>query len=112
MKLDLMLRYVPCFYINVKSKLVNTKHRKFYNDDAIHCEKSLRELIDLNLKKRLVGIFRHCKKILLKMNKLQCYKLLKLNIRDIYGYIIDIFHIYLYFIEVFNNNANCCSIFF
>ena len=56
MKLDLMLRYLLCFYINVKSKLVEIKHRKFYNDDAIHCEKVLRELNYLNLKKRLVGL--------------------------------------------------------
>ena len=52
MKLDLMLWYLPCFYMNVKSKLVDIKHKKFYNDDAIHCEKSLRELNDLNLKKK------------------------------------------------------------
>ena len=56
MKLDPMLRYLLCFYINVKSKLVEIKHRNFYNDDAIHCEKFLRELNDLNLKKRLVGL--------------------------------------------------------
>ena len=93
MKLDLMLWHLPCFYINVKSKLVDIKQRKFYNDDAIHCEKSLRELNDLNLKKGLVGLLRHCKRFLLKMNKLQSYKLLKLNIRDMYGHIIDIFHI-------------------
>ena len=47
MKLDLMLRYLLCFYINFKSKLVEIKHRKFYNDDAIHCENLLRELNDL-----------------------------------------------------------------
>ena len=93
MKLDLMLRYLLCFYINFKSKLVEIKHRKFYNDDAIHCENLLRELNDLNLKKRLVGLLWHCKKFFLKMNKLQCYKLLKLNKRDIYEHIIDIFHI-------------------
>ena len=62
MKLDPMLRYLPCFYINIKSKLVDVKHRKFYNDDANHCEKFLRELKDLNLKKRLVGLLWHCKK--------------------------------------------------
>ena len=56
MKLDPMLRYLLCFYINVKSKLVEIKHRNVYNDDAIHCEKILRELNDLNLKKRLVGL--------------------------------------------------------
>ena len=81
--------------MNVKLKLVDIKHKKFYNDDAIHCEKPLRELNDLNLKKKksLVGLLRHCKNFLLKMNKLQSYKLLKLNIRDMYGHIIDIFHI-------------------
>ena len=94
MKLDHMLRYLLCFYINVKSKLAEIKHRKFYHDDAIiHCEKILRELNNLNLKKRLLGLLWHCKKFLLKMNKLQCYKSLKLNKRDIYGHIIDIFHI-------------------
>ena len=38
--------------MNVKLKLVDIKHKKFYNDDAIHCEKPLRELNDLNLKKK------------------------------------------------------------
>ena len=56
MKLDLMLSYLPYFYINVKTKLVDIKHRKFANDDAIHCQKILRELNDVNLKKRLVGL--------------------------------------------------------
>ena len=74
MNLYLMLRYLPCFFINVKSKLVDIKHRKFYNDDAIHCKKFLRELNDLSLKKGLVGLLRHCKKFLLKMNKLQIIK--------------------------------------
>ena len=52
MKLDLMLSYLPYFYINVKTKLVDRKHRKFCNDDAIQCKKLLREFNDLNLKKR------------------------------------------------------------
>ena len=56
MKLDLMLSYLPYLYINFKTKLVDIKQRKFDNDDAIHCKRILRELNDLNLKKRLVGL--------------------------------------------------------
>ena len=46
------------FYINVKTKLVDIKHRKLYNDDSIHCKKFLRQLNHLNLKRRLVGLLR------------------------------------------------------
>ena len=78
---------VSVFYINVKTKLVEI---------FVTLQKILRELNHLNLKRRLVGLLWHCRKFLLKLNKLQCYKLLKLIKRDIYryGHIIDTFFIY------------------
>ena len=36
-----MFKYLPCFYINVKKKLVDIKHKKFYNDAAIYSKNFL-----------------------------------------------------------------------
>ena len=47
----------------------------------------------INLKRKLVGLWSHCRKHLIELNKLQRYKLLKLNKRDIYRPILDTFFI-------------------
>ena len=65
---------VSVFYINVQPKLV---------ESFVTLQNLFRELNHLNLERRLVGLLWHCRKFLVKLNKLQCYKLLKLNKRGI-----------------------------
>ena len=50
----------------------------------------------MNVKVKLIGIFVTLEKLFTQPDKLQPYKLLKLNKRDIYGQIIDKFFRYTF----------------
>ena len=77
----------PLFYvyINRKAKLLEI---------FVTLQKNLRKLNHINFKRKLVGLLRHCKKSSFQLKNLQCCKFLKLNQRDIYPHIIDLFFTY------------------